>query len=424
MADNNFGDELSHRALDAVDTVVATVNDKAIRPAIVAARAVVFGFIIAVVALAVVVLLSVGFIRLTTDYLFHYRVWVAYLRPWAPSSAWAGCSPTPSVASLLTAMAERRKVVVIGSGPAGLTAAIYAARAQLEPLVIEGEPSSTSDQPGGQLMLTTEVENYPGFVDGVMGPELMGIMRNQAIRFGAELRTAKVSRLDLSSPSPFPLWIGDPNADQHTVEADALIIATGARSLMLGCPNEDRLLGYGVSTCATCDGFFFREQHIAVAGGGDSALEEALFLTRFATKVTVVHRRDELRASKIMQERAFKNPKIEFLWDSVIVDVLGDTKVSGIKIKHTRSDETFELPVTGLFVAIGHEPNSALLKGQLDLGANGYVRTIGKSSRTSVEGVFACGDVQDSFYRQAVTSAGSGCMAAIDAEHWLEERGE
>ncbi len=321
-------------------------------------------------------------------------------------------------------MAERRKVVIIGSGPAGLTAAIYSARAQLEPLVIEGEPSSNSDQPGGQLMLTTEVENYPGFVDGVMGPELMSIMREQAMRFGAELRTAKVSRLDLSSPSPFPLWVGDPDAGEPTVLADALIIATGARSLMLGCPNEDRLLGYGVSTCATCDGFFFREQHIAVAGGGDSALEEALFLTRFATKVTVVHRRDELRASKIMQERAFKNPKIEFLWDSVIVDVLGDTKVSGVRIRHTTSEETFELPVSGLFVAIGHEPNSALLKGQVELEENGYVRTIGRTTKTSVDGVFACGDVQDDYYRQAVTSAGSGCMAAIDAEHWLEERGE
>ena len=262
-------------------------------------------------------------------------------------------------------MAERRKVVIVGSGPAGLTAAIYAARAQLEPLVIEGEPSSNSDQPGGQLMLTTEVENYPGFVDGVMGPELMSIMRAQAVRFGAELRTAKVSRVDLSAPSPFPLWVGPADAAEPTVEADALIIATGARSLMLGVPNEDRLLGYGVSTCATCDGFFFREHHIAVAGGGDSALEEALFLTRFATKVTVVHRRSELRASKIMQERAFKNPKVEFLWDSVIADVLGDTKVSGVKIRHTKSEETFELPVTGLFVAIGHEPNSSLFKGCL-----------------------------------------------------------
>jgi thioredoxin reductase (NADPH) len=321
-------------------------------------------------------------------------------------------------------MAEHRKVVIIGSGPAGLTAAIYAARAQLEPLVIEGEPSSNSDQPGGQLMLTTEVENYPGFVDGVMGPELMGIMRAQAVRFGAELRTAKVSKLDLSAASPFPLWLSHAETDEPTIEADALIIATGARSLMLGTQNEERLLGYGVSTCATCDGFFFREQHIAVAGGGDSALEEAIFLTRFASKVTVVHRRSELRASKIMQERAFKNPKIEFLWDSVITDILGDTKVSGITVKDVHSDATRDLPVSGLFVAIGHEPNSSLVKGQLELEANGYIRTLGKSTKTSVDGVFACGDVQDSYYRQAVTSAGSGCEAAIDAERWLEERGQ
>jgi thioredoxin reductase (NADPH) len=321
-------------------------------------------------------------------------------------------------------MPERRKVVIIGSGPAGLTAAIYAARAQLEPLVIEGEPSSNSDQPGGQLMLTTEVENYPGFVDGIMGPELMGVMRSQSERFGAELRTAKVSRVDLAGGTPFPLWIGDPDTAEPTVEADTLIIATGARSLMLGVPNEDRLLGYGVSTCATCDGFFFREQHIAVAGGGDSALEEALFLTRFASKVTIVHRRHELRASKIMQDRAFANPKIEFLWNNVITDIEGDTKVSGIKVQDTQSGETSELSVTGLFVAIGHEPNSALFKGQLELEDNGYISTIERSSRTSVDGVFACGDVQDHFYRQAITSAGSGCMAAIDAEHWLEDHGE
>jgi thioredoxin reductase (NADPH) len=320
-------------------------------------------------------------------------------------------------------MPERRKVVIVGSGPAGLTAAIYAARAQLEPLVIEGEPSSNSDQPGGQLMLTTEVENYPGFVDGVMGPELMGIMRAQAVRFGAELRTAKVSRLELSS-QPFSAWIGDPDADEPTVLADSLIIATGARSLMLGCPNEERLLGYGVSTCATCDGFFFREHEIAVVGGGDTALEEALFLTRFATKVIVIHRRDELRASKFMQERAFNNPKIEFLWNTVVVDVLGDTKVSGIRVEDTVTGETSELPITGLFVAIGHEPNSSLLKGQLELRENGYVQTVGGTSKTSVDGVFACGDVQDDSYRQAITSAGSGCMAAIDAERWLEELGE
>ncbi len=320
-------------------------------------------------------------------------------------------------------MTERRKVVIVGSGPAGLTAAIYSARAQLEPLVIEGEPSSNSDQPGGQLMLTTEVENYPGFVDGIMGPELMGIMREQSIRFGAELRTAKVSKFDLSA-SPFSLWIGDPNADEPSVLADALIIATGARSLMLGCPNEERLLGYGVSTCATCDGFFFREQHIAVAGGGDSALEEAMFLTRFASKVTLIHRRDELRASKIMQERAFANPKIEFLWNTMITDVLGDTKVSGLTVQDTVTGASSQLDVTGLFVAIGHEPNTTLVKGLLELEDNGYIRTEGKTSRTSVDGVFACGDVQDHFYRQAVTSAGSGCMAAIDAEHWLEEHGE
>jgi thioredoxin reductase (NADPH) len=318
---------------------------------------------------------------------------------------------------------ERRKVLIIGSGPAGLTAAIYAARAQLEPLVIEGEPSSNSDQPGGQLMLTTDVENYPGFVDGIMGPDLMRIMRDQSIRFGAELRTAKVSRVDLAT-GPFTAWVGDPAADEPTVEADALIIATGARSLMLGCPNEDRLLGYGVSTCATCDGFFFRDHHIAVAGGGDSALEEALFLTRFATKVTVIHRRDELRASKIMQDRALANPKIEFAWNTVVTDVLGDTKVAGLRTQDTVTGVTSELPVTGLFVAIGHEPNSALFKGQLELRENGYVQTRAGTSKTSVDGVFACGDVQDDYYRQAVTSAGSGCMAAIDAERWLEERGE
>jgi thioredoxin reductase (NADPH) len=320
-------------------------------------------------------------------------------------------------------MPERRKVVIIGSGPAGLTAAIYSARAQLEPLVIEGEPSSNSDQPGGQLMLTTEVENYPGFVDGIMGPELMGVMRNQALRFGAELRTAKVTRLDLSA-QPFSVWIGDPEADEPTVLADTLIIATGARSLMLELPNEERLLGYGVSTCATCDGFFFREHDIAVAGGGDSALEEAMFLTRFAAKVTVIHRRDELRASKIMQDRAFKNPKIEFLWNSRIVDILGDTKVSGVVVESTLTGETSDHPVTAVFVAIGHEPNSGLLKGQIELEDNGYVKTFDRSSRTSVDGVFACGDVQDHYYRQAITSAGSGCMAAIDAEQWLEAHDE
>jgi len=320
-------------------------------------------------------------------------------------------------------MPERRKVVIIGSGPAGLTAALYTARAQLQPLVLEGEPSSTSDQPGGQLMLTTDVENYPGFVDGILGPELMGIMRAQAARFDAELRTAKASRIDVT-PWPFEVWVGDPQADEPTVLADTLIIATGARSLMLGVPNEDRLMGYGVSTCATCDGFFFRGHDIAVVGGGDSAMEEALFLTRFASKVVVVHRREELRASKIMRERAMANPKIEFRWNSVVTDVLGDTKVSGVRLRDTVDGSESELAVSGLFVAIGHEPNSSLLKGQIELEDNGYVKTFGGTTRTSVDGVFACGDVQDHYYRQAVTAAGSGCMAAIDAERWLEERGE
>jgi thioredoxin reductase (NADPH) len=320
-------------------------------------------------------------------------------------------------------MAERRKIVIIGSGPAGLTAALYSARAQLEPLVFEGEPSSTTDQPGGQLMLTTEVENYPGFVEGIMGPELMGIMRAQALRFDAELRTAKVSRIDLT-PRPFEVWVGDPMAEEPTALADALVVATGARSLMLGVPNEERLLGYGISTCATCDGFFFRDQAVGVAGGGDSAMEEALFLTRFADKVTVVHRRDELRASKIMQERAFANPKIEFAWNSVVTEVLGDTKVSGVRLRDTVSGEASELELNGFFVAIGHEPNTTLVKGQLELDENGYVRTFDRTSRTSVDGVFACGDVQDHYYRQAVTSAGSGCMAAMDAERWLEARGK
>jgi thioredoxin reductase (NADPH) len=320
-------------------------------------------------------------------------------------------------------MPERRKVVIIGSGPAGLTAALYSARAMLQPLVIEGEPSSTSDQPGGQLMLTTDVENYPGFVDGVMGPELMGMMRAQALRFDAELRTAKVSRIDVT-PWPFHVWVGDPDAAEPTVLADTLIIATGARSLMLGIPNEDRLLGYGVSTCATCDGFFFRDHHIAVVGGGDSALEEAIFLARFGSKVTIVHRRDELRASKIMRERAFANEKIEFKWNSVVTDILGDTKVSGLRLRDTVTGAESELDATGLFIAIGHEPNSSLFKGQIELEDNGYVRTFDRTTRTNVDGVFACGDVQDHYYRQAVTSAGSGCMAAIDAERWLEMKGE
>jgi thioredoxin reductase (NADPH) len=317
-------------------------------------------------------------------------------------------------------MTEPRQVVIIGSGPAGLTAAIYAARAQLSPLVIEGEPSSTSDQPGGQLMLTTEVENYPGFVEGIMGPELMQSFRGQAARFGAEYLTAKVSRVDLSR-RPFELWVGDPEAEEATYAAEALIIATGAQSLMLNLPNEERLLGYGVSTCATCDGFFFRERDIAVVGGGDSALEEALFLTRFADKVTIIHRRGELRASKVMQQRAFANEKIAFRWNSSVIDVLGDTKVTGVRVRDNISEEESELELSGLFVAIGHQPNTSLFKGQLELEDNGYVRTF-SGTRTNVDGVFACGDVQDHHYRQAITAAGSGCMAAIDVEQWLEDQ--
>ena len=318
-------------------------------------------------------------------------------------------------------MTESRHVVVIGSGPAGLTAAIYASRAQLAPLVIEGEPSSTSDQPGGQLMLTTEVENFPGFVQGIMGPELMGAFREQAARFGTEYVTATVSRVDLSS-RPFRLWVGDPDAPEPTYAADALIVATGAKALMLNLPNEERLLGYGVSTCATCDGFFFRGHEIAVVGGGDSALEEALFLTRFADKVTLVVRRGELRASKVMQQRAVDNPKIEFLWHSSVVDVMGDTKVSGIRVRNNETGEETDMAVTGLFVAIGHLPNTDLFTGQLDMEDNGYLKTVGTTTYTNVEGVFACGDVQDHRYRQAITAAGSGCMAAIDAERWLEDQ--
>jgi thioredoxin reductase (NADPH) len=307
-----------------------------------------------------------------------------------------------------------RQVVIVGSGPAGLTAAIYAARANLNPLVIEGEPSSSSDQPGGQLMLTTDVENYPGFPEGIQGPELMMRFRQQAQRFGAEFLTEKATKVDLTS-RPFKVYVHD-----DVYEAQALIVSTGAQSLLLGLDAEKRLMGHGLSTCATCDGFFFRGQHIAVVGGGDSAVEEATFLTRFADKVTLIHRRDTLRASKIMQDRAFANPKIEFLWDTVVTDLVGDERVEGVRVRNVKSGGESTLPVTGVFVAIGHRPNTDLFADLLDRDDDGYLLTRDGSTATNVEGVFACGDVQDRVYRQAITAAGTGCMAAIDAERWLE----
>jgi len=315
-------------------------------------------------------------------------------------------------------MTDVRDVVIIGSGPAGLTAAIYAARANLVPLLIEGELSSTSDQPGGQLMLTTEVENFPGFPEGIMGPELMMKFREQAVRFGTEIVTQKVSRVNFSQ-RPFKIWTGDPDTAEPTYLARSVIVSTGAQSLMLGLEEETRLLGHGLSTCATCDGFFFRDQDIAVVGGGDSAIEEATFLTKFARTVTLVHRRDELRASKIMQDRAHSNEKIRFAWNNTVTAIQGDQSVEGITLTDTITGEERPLAVTGVFVAIGHRPNTDLFTGQLTLDENGYLVTH-NGSHTNIEGVFACGDVQDHVYRQAITAAGSGCMAAIDSERWLE----
>ena len=307
-------------------------------------------------------------------------------------------------------MPETRELLIVGSGPAGLTAAIYAARANLNPLVVEGLGA------GGQLMLTTDVENFPGFPDGILGPELMAKFREQAERFGAEFVTADVDRVDLVRP-PFRAWVGE-----REILAESVVISTGATARLLGLASERRLLGHGVSTCATCDGFFFREMPIAVIGGGDSALEEALFLTKFATSVTVVHRREELRASKIMQERAFANPKISFRWNSAVEEVLGDTKVEALRLRDTVTDDLFDLTVSGIFVAIGHTPNTSLFMNQLDLDENGYIRTGPSSTSTSVQGVFAAGDVQDHVFRQAITAAGTGCMAAIEAERWLEDQ--
>lgn len=312
-----------------------------------------------------------------------------------------------------------RDVTVIGSGPAGLTAAIYTSRASLQPLVIEGEPSSTTDQPGGQLMLTTEVENFPGFPEGAMGPELMANFRKQAERFGAEIITKKVSKVDLSA-HPFKVWIsgrtdGDPDFLTKTV-----IVSTGAQSLMLGLDREVELIGHGVSTCATCDGFFFRDQEIAVVGGGDSALEEAMFLTRFASKVHLMVRRDELRASKIMQERALANDKIQVHWNSSVIEYVGADKLESVKVRNNVDDSVSDLAVTGLFIAIGHKPNTSLFEGQLDMHDDGYLKTVRGRTATNIDGVFAAGDVQDSYYRQAITAAGSGCQAALEAERWLE----
>ena len=320
-------------------------------------------------------------------------------------------------------MPEFHDVLIIGSGPAGLTAAIYTARANLAPLVIEGEPSSTSDQPGGQLMLTTDVENYPGFVEGVMGPDLMASFRAQAARFGAGFLTERVTRVDFSS-RPFAAWVGDPQASEPTHLARSVIVSTGAQSLMLGLPAEERLIGHGLSTCATCDGFFFRGKDVAVIGGGDSALEEALFLSKFADRVTVVHRRDQLRASKIMQERAVKNDKIDFRWNASVVGLVGQDRVEGVLVQDTLTGERSELDVQGVFVAIGHRPNTDLFRGVLAMDAAGYLHTVADGTATDVDGVFACGDVQDHTYRQAITAAGSGCMVAIDVERWLEARGD
>ena len=305
-------------------------------------------------------------------------------------------------------MTEVRDVIVIGSGPAGYTAALYAARAQLKPLVFEGSVTA-----GGALMNTTDVENFPGFPDGVLGPDLMDAMRKQAERFGAELVAEDATEVDLTA---------DPKVvkvDADTYYAKTVIIATGSRYRELGIEGEKRLSGHGVSWCATCDGFFFREQNIAVIGGGDSAMEEATFLTRFADTVTIVHRRSELRASKIMQERAFANPKIRFLWDSEVTAVAGDSKVTGLHVRNTKTGEESVLEVSGLFVAIGHDPRSELFTGQLPTDPEGYLLVEQPSTRTAVPGVFACGDVVDHTYRQAITAAGTGCSAALDAERYL-----
>jgi thioredoxin reductase (NADPH) len=303
-----------------------------------------------------------------------------------------------------------RKVIIIGSGPAGLTAATYAARANLKPLVFEGS------QPGGQLTITTDVENYPGFPDGILGPDLMDKFRDQAKRFGAECHFKHVTKVDLSD-HPFKVWVVD-----ETYTSDTIIIATGATARLLGLESETRLMGHGVSACATCDGFFFKDKKVLVIGGGDSAMEEANFLTKFAAEVQIAHRRDALRASKIMQDRIMNNPKITIQWNTVLEEIEGNEEdgVSGVNLRDTRTDEVRQEPCDGVFLAIGHVPNTELFDAVLDLDDQKYIRTVDASSRTSIAGVFACGDVQDHVYRQAITAAGTGCMAAMDAEKYLE----
>jgi thioredoxin reductase (NADPH) len=302
--------------------------------------------------------------------------------------------------------------IIIGSGPAGLTAAIYASRARLEPLMIEGEEA------GGQLMITTDVENYPGFAEGVTGPELVAVMRKQAEKFGTKFITKNVTKVDFTS-RPFKIWVGKEEYQAHSV-----IISTGASAKYLGIESERKFMNRGVSACATCDGAFFRNQEVAVVGGGDTAMEEANFMTRFATKVYVVHRRDSFRASKIMADRTMKNPKIQVIWDTEVAEVLGDEKgVNGIKLRNLKTDKVSDLAVHGLFIAIGHKPNTELFKGVLDMSEVGYLRTKPGSTYTNIPGVFAAGDVADHVYRQAVTAAGTGCMAAIDCERWLENQG-
>ncbi|MFG1853490.1 thioredoxin-disulfide reductase [Actinomadura geliboluensis] len=308
-------------------------------------------------------------------------------------------------------MSDVRKVIIIGSGPAGYTAAVYAARGDLKPLVFEGSVTA-----GGALMNTTDVENFPGFPDGIMGPDLMDNLRKQAERFGAELITDDVTEVDLTA-DPKVVKVGD-----ETYLARTVIVATGSGYRELGLPDEKRLSGRGVSWCATCDGFFFREQDIAVVGGGDTAMEEAIFLTKFARTVTVIHRRDELRASKIMQDRAFANDKIRFLWDSEVVSIQGDDRVTGVTVRNTKNGTESPLEITGLFIAIGHDPRSELFDGQLETDTDGYLLVDSPTTRTKIPGVFACGDVVDHIYRQAITAAGSGCSAAIDAERWLQDQ--